>query len=105
MAGIYCIRAVYPAGRYNLKWGVFFFHNPYLYRRCLAAQEGLFFYVEGIEYITRGVLKRYVERLEIIIFRFYLRPFHYPKAQTDKDLVYPLYDLRNGVFVSYAVSF
>jgi len=83
----------------EVKRGRVALHEPDLDRRGMGAQQGGGFalgglQIKGVEVFAGGVVRRDVERLEVVELRLHLRPLHGGEAEPLEDLQDPVHRLR-----------
>jgi len=70
-----------PDGRFSL------FHDPYLNRGCMRAEEKAAADVQGVPIIPSRMMGRKIERLEVVVIRLDLRALLDRKAHTQEDIL------------------
>src|SRR5207302_10756131 len=72
-------------------------HGANLHGRSLRAQQNLARYdPEGVLHIAGGVVRRYIEGLEVVVIGFYFRPLYDMEAHLGENLGYFPDGARDG---------
>ena len=73
--GVHIIGAVHTSGRDYTYRRLLLFHDPYLNRGGLRAKQNVVGDIKGVLSVTRRVILRNVERLEVVVIVLDLRSF------------------------------
>ncbi len=85
--GVHRVRAVDAAGADDADGRLLLLHHAHLHRRGLGAQQDLVVDIERVLRVARRVVLRHVQRLEIVVVVFHLRPAHDVEPEADEDLL------------------
>ena len=83
--GLIGIAPVDTAGRDYPERRLARLHDPNLYRRRVGAEQAPVRKIECVLHGTRGMVRRDVERFEVVIVVFEFRPFHYLESDGAKQ--------------------
>ena len=88
------VRSVHFTGTNDLDRRFVIQHNSCLHRRSLRTKQNIVGNIERILHISRRVIRRNIEKLEVVVIKLHFRSFFYFKPHSGKSVYHQI--SRNG---------
>ena len=87
VAGVGVVAAIDPARGQDVEWRAVFSQGADLHRRGVRAQDGLRIHVKRVHVVARGVRRRDVQRVEVVVGGLDFRAGLNRVAQAEKNIL------------------